>query len=88
MRKFIIFLCACIVGFFNVNPIVTVYANSKTSKLEQELETSISDQLSDLNFSNLDSYLNDINKDYNFIESTNFKDLVQKISQGDYFFFY
>jgi len=85
MRKFIIFLCACIVGFFNVNPMVTVYANSKTSKLEQELETSISDQLSDLNFSNLDSYLNDINKNYNFIESTNFKDLVQKISQGDYF---
>lgn len=85
MRKFIIFLCACVIGFFNVNPIVTVCASSKTNNVEQNLETTISDQLNNLNFQNLDTYLADISKNYSFIKTTNFKELVSEITQGNYF---
>lgn len=85
MKKFIIFLCACIIGFFNVNPMVTVYAASKTNNAEQELETTISDQLNNLNFSGLDTYIADLSKNYDFIKTTNFKELVSQITNGDYF---
>lgn len=85
MRKFIIFLCACVIGFFNVNPIVTVCASSKINNVEQNLESTISDQLNNLNFQNLDTYLTDISKNYNFIKTTNFKELVSEITQGNYF---
>lgn len=84
MRKFIIFLCVCIVGFFNISPITTVYANN-SNNIEQTIQNTISDQLKNLNFSTLDVCLQEVGKNYDFIKNMKFSDLISKISKGEYF---
>ena len=88
MKKFIIFLCVCVVCFFNVQPSYLIYASSKNEQLlnlEEELSDNVFTQLSTLDFSGLDYYLTEINNSYSFTDLSNIKEVVSKIAGGEYF---
>lgn len=88
MKKFIIFLAVCVVCFFNVNPSYIIYAEANKSNeesIEKELSGNVISQLESLDFSALDYYLNEINNNYNFTNSTNVSDVVKLITSGEYF---
>lgn len=88
MRKFLIFLCVCVVCFFNVSPSYYIYAESlnldKTT-IEKDLLENINVKLEDFDFSGLDSYLQEINNASNLIGNTSFLDLVKGVVSGEYF---
>lgn len=86
MKRLIIFLCVAVFGFFNLSPTLTVNANYKnSSELEKELSNSVINQIDNLDFSKLESYLIDANANFNLFNSNNISTIVKQIAQGNYF---
>lgn len=84
MKKIVIFLIVCIVGFFNVDPYI-VHAKSENSKLELELNSQIIKDLSNLDFDSLDDCLNNVLNDFGLSYNSSIKDVVLSITSGKYF---
>lgn len=84
MKKFIIFLSICIIGMFNIQPTIYVKADSGEN-VEIKINQSISDQLDNLDLSNLEDCLNDLTQFYNLDNTTSIKDVIKQISSGNYF---
>lgn len=84
MKKLIILLAICVVGMFNIHPFIAVYADTE-SDLEEKLNTNIVEQIKDLNFDELDYYLAQLQKDYNFVKTTSFSDTIKQVATGNYF---
>lgn len=84
MKKFIIFLAICVVCFFNIQPSIIVSAESNND-LEHDLNNNVIEQLSNLNFDELDYYLTNFQDEYSFLNSTNFSDTIKQLALGEYF---
>lgn len=84
MKKIVIFLCVCVACLFNISPYV-VCADSKNKSLEQELENQVLKDLSNLDFSNLEDALQDINNQYKLTDAITVKDFIAQITSGKYF---
>ena len=75
MKKFIIFLSICIIGMFNIQPAIYVKADSGEN-VEIKINQSISDQLDNLDLSNLEDCLNDLSQFYNLDNTISLNVLV------------
>ncbi|HBP44154.1 MAG TPA: hypothetical protein DD621_05800 [Clostridiales bacterium] len=84
MKKIIIILIICIVGFFNIQPCIYVKADDGKN-VEEQLNTSIGKQLNNIDFSDLDMCLDNLNQFYGFSENNSIKDVVLSIVSGKYF---
>lgn len=84
MKKFIIFLAVCVIGMFNIQPSIVVHAEDK-SDLEEKLTNSVLEQINNLDFGDLDYYLNQIQTDFDFTSANSFSEVIKEISKGNYF---
>ena len=86
MKLIFLFLSVCVSCFFNVSPILIVSADSgESNKIVNELNENVVNGLSNLDFGELDNYLNDVSNINFFNSDLTFFEVVKSVAVGDYF---
>jgi|AntRauTorcE11897_2_1112592.scaffolds.fasta_scaffold00001_114 stage III sporulation protein AE len=84
-NRLILFIVVIIVVFLVSAPSFAIAQTTENAQMQTELEDTIFDQINNLDFSSLDSVLENLELDkYSLFESTSFKAKVEQIVSGDF----